>query len=92
MPQSVRKLLMKNLDVAQRNVYEINGALGLSCLIDLLKIERPDLKDEPFVPKNRLEEKFSGDIFGAIKAKDQLLYLKWTPTGRQKVAEFKLVT
>ncbi len=74
MPQSVRKLLMKNLDVAQRNVYEINGALGLSCLIDLLKIERPDLKDEPFVPKNRLEEKFSGDIFGAIKAKDQLLY------------------
>jgi polyphosphate kinase len=37
MPQSVRKLLMKNLDVAQRNVYEIDGALGLSCLIDLLK-------------------------------------------------------
>ena len=74
MPQSVRKLLMKNLDVAPRNVYEIDGALGLSCLMDLLKIERPDLKDELFVPKNRLEDKFSGDIFGAIKAKDQLLY------------------
>ena len=74
MPQSVRKLLMKNLDVAQRNVYEIDGALGLSCLIDLLGIERPDLKDELFVPKNRLEEQPGANIFTAIRAKDQLLY------------------
>ena len=74
MPQSVRELLMNNLGVHPRNVYEIDGALGLSCLIDLLKIERPDLKDEPFVPKNRIEEQFGADIFSAIKAKDQLLY------------------
>ena len=74
MPQSVRKLLMKNLEVAKRNVYEIDGALGLSCLIDLLKIERPNLKDEPFVPKNLIEEQFGGDIFAAIRAKDQLIY------------------
>ena len=74
MPQSVRKLLMKNLEVAQRNVYEIDGALGLSCLIDLLKIERPNLKDEPFVPKNRMEEQLGANMFSAIKAKDQLLY------------------
>ena len=74
MPQSVRKLLMKNLDVAQRNVYEIDGALGLSCLIDLLKIERPDLKDEIFVPKNRMEDQPGANIFTTIKAKDQLLY------------------
>ncbi len=74
MPQSVRKLLMKNLDVAKRNVYEIDGALGLSCLIDLLKIERPNLKDEPFVPSNRIEEQFGADIFSAIRVKDQLLY------------------
>jgi len=74
MPQSVRKLLMKNLDVAKRNVYEIDGALGLSCLIDLLKIDRPTLKDEPFISGNRLEEQFGADIFSAIRAKDQLLY------------------
>ena len=74
MPQSVRKLLMKNLDVAQRNVYEIDGALGLSCLIDLLKIERPKLKDEPVVPKNRMEEQSGTNIFSVIRAKDQLLY------------------
>ncbi|MCX6180171.1 MAG: polyphosphate kinase 1 [Chlorobiales bacterium] len=74
MPLPVRKLLIKNLEVAQRNVYEIDGALGLSCLIDLLKIERPDLKDDPFVPNNRIGEQFGLDIFSAIRAKDQLLY------------------
>lgn len=47
MPVAVRKLLMKNLDVAERNVYEIDGALGLGSLMELLKIERPSLKDEP---------------------------------------------
>ena len=65
---------MKNLEVTERNVYEIDGALGLSCLIDLLKIDRPELKDEPFVPNNRIDEQFDTDIFNAIKAKDQLLY------------------
>ncbi len=74
MPLSVRKLLMKNLEVTERNVYEIDGALGLGCLLDLLKIERPDLKDEPFVPNNPIQEQFDADMFRAIKAKDQLLY------------------
>ena len=74
MPLSVRKLLIKNLDVTERNVYEIDGALGFSCLLDLLKIDRPELKDEPFVPSNRIAEQFDTDIFSAIKAKDQLLY------------------
>jgi len=74
MPLAVRKLLMNNLDVAGRNVYEIEGVLGLGCLVDLLKIERPDLKDEPFVPNNPIEERFGNDIFSAIRAKDQLLY------------------
>jgi len=74
MPLSVRKLLMKNLEVAERNVYEIDGALGLSSLIDILKIDRPDLKDDSFVPRNPIEEQFGGDIFKAIRTKDQLLY------------------
>ena len=74
MPLYVRTLLINNLEVAPRNVYEINGALGFGCLIDLLKIERPTLKDEPFVPSNRIEEEFGEDIFRAIRTKDRLLY------------------
>ncbi len=74
MPLPVKKLLMNNLNVAPRNVYEIDGALGFSTLIDLLKIERPELKDDPFIPCNRIDEKFSLDIFSAIRVKDRLLY------------------
>ncbi len=74
MPFSMRKLLIKNLEVAERNVYEIDGALGLGCLVDLLKVERPDLKDEPFVPYNRIEGEFSTNIFKLIRDKDILLY------------------
>ncbi len=74
MPQYVRELLMNNLDVAPRNLYEIDGALGFSTLIDLLKIERPELKYGKFSPSNRIEEEFGKDIFSAIRSKDQLLY------------------
>ncbi|MFZ4800981.1 MAG: polyphosphate kinase 1 [Chlorobium sp.] len=74
MPRYVRELLMNNLDVAQRNLYEIDGALGFSTLIDLLKIDRPELKDGTFSPSNHLEEEFGADMFNAIRAKDQLLY------------------
>ncbi|NTW56905.1 MAG: polyphosphate kinase 1, partial [Chlorobiaceae bacterium] len=74
MPQSIRQLLMNNLEVTSRNVYEIEGLLGLGCLIDLLKVERPELKDDAFIPGNRIEEQYGGDLFRAIASGDQLLY------------------
>ncbi|NTV98372.1 MAG: polyphosphate kinase 1, partial [Chlorobiaceae bacterium] len=74
MPLSVRQLLMNNLEVNFGNVYEIEGVLGLGCLMDLLKLDRPELKDEPFIPGNRIEEIYGGDIYSAVRSKDQLLY------------------
>jgi polyphosphate kinase len=76
MPLSIRKLLIQNLGVYERNVYEISGMLGMSSLMELLKIDRPDLKDEPFVPNNPLESKRStnGNIFSAIRTSDLLLH------------------
>ena len=74
MPPFVKNLLMKNLELEERNVYEIDGTLGLGCLMELLRIERPELKDEPFIPFNAFKEARSADIFTAIRLKDQLLY------------------
>ncbi len=74
MPKSMRRILIKNLEVQPRNLYEIDGALGLSGLMEMMGIEAPELKDEPFVPHNPLEEKVGGDIFSAIRQGDQLLY------------------
>ena len=74
MPKSMRRILTKNLEVQPRNLYEIDGALGLSGLMEMMGIEAPELKDEPFAPHNPLEEKVGGDIFSAIRQGDQLLY------------------
>ncbi|WP_011890136.1 polyphosphate kinase 1 [Chlorobium phaeovibrioides] len=74
MPGPIKKLLMKNLEVSERNVYAIEGILGLGCLIELLRIERPDLKDESFVPANPIEDHYGRNLFGAIRVRDHLLY------------------
>ena len=74
MPDSMRKILVENLEVYSRNVYEMSGALGLSDLMEMMKIEKPGLKDEPFAPDNPLEEKVGGDVFSAIRQGDHLLY------------------
>jgi polyphosphate kinase len=74
MPLSIRSLLVKNLDVYERNVYEIGGVLGMSSLMELMKLDRPDLKDDPFVPFNPIEPRHQGSIFSAIRSGDLILH------------------
>jgi len=74
MPHSIRSLLVKNLEIYERNVYEISGFLGMSALMELLSIDRPDLKDKAFVPDNPLDDKRFPDMFERLRAGDMLLY------------------
>lgn len=74
MPRFIRQLLVNNLEIEERNVYEIDGTLGLACLIELLKLDRPELKDEPFLPANPYGESFRKEPFGLIRQKELLLY------------------
>ncbi len=72
MPPYIKHILMDNLRVQERKVYEINRALNLTSVIELMKLNRPDLKDEPFVPKNPFEGQLS--IFDEVKRRHILLY------------------
>ncbi|NTV01399.1 MAG: polyphosphate kinase 1 [Chlorobiaceae bacterium] len=75
MPISIRKLLVQNLEVYDRNLYEIGGVLGLSSVMELLKIDRPDLKDEPFVPNSPLEGvSCPVNLFSLMQSGDLLLH------------------
>ncbi len=74
MPESMRKILIKNLEVNAQCLYEIPGSLGLGDLMEMMKIEKPELKDEPFAPDNPIEEKVGGDVLSAIRQGDHLLY------------------
>ncbi|MBV9848393.1 MAG: polyphosphate kinase 1 [Armatimonadetes bacterium] len=50
MPERLRDLLADNLLLDPADVYALDGPLGLSDVMALWKLDRPDLKDAPFVP------------------------------------------
>ena len=50
MPPRLRGLLIENLLVDPADVYALPGPLGLSDLMQIWKLDRPDLKDPPLIP------------------------------------------
>lgn len=76
-PKHVRNLLATNLNVSPENTYEGTGPLGLSGLMSLAKLDRPDLKDPPYTPvlPPRLRDlEDPEEIFDAIREGDILLH------------------
>ena len=59
---------------SNREVYTIEGELGSADLFEVLKVDRPDLKDPPFAP--RLPESFaqSPNFFEVIRKQDVLVH------------------
>ncbi|HEX3426149.1 MAG TPA: polyphosphate kinase 1 [Acidimicrobiales bacterium] len=78
MTDEVRTLLCRELDVADDDVYVIQGPLDLAGLWAVHAMDRPDLKDEPFVPETPARLMTANDepadIFGAIRQGDILLH------------------
>ena len=74
MPQYIKNVLIENLGVSERKVYEIPGVLGLASLMEVMSLERPDLKDAPFIPHNPFLNDDGDDIFTTIRKRDVLLY------------------
>lgn len=75
MPPHMRNLLMQNLQVGERDVYESSESLGLVNLMRLLDVDRYDLKDRPFVPREpMILGSSSENIFSAIRRGDILLH------------------
>jgi len=73
MPENLQRILMENLRVPERRVYKISNALDLSKVMELMKIDRPDLKDTSFVPREVIDRE-TGNIFEEIRRKNILLY------------------
>jgi polyphosphate kinase len=73
-PDYIKQVLMENLEIEERKVYEIPGILGLSSLMEMMSIERPDLKDVPFVPRNPFLEQEDENMFELLKHRDMLLH------------------
>jgi len=73
------QLLAGQLGVSQDEVYRLPSPLDLTVLFELGGVDRPDLKNRPFVPTtNRqiaeVESSRAQDIFAAIRERDILLH------------------
>jgi polyphosphate kinase len=75
-PADIRDILRENLELERRDIYTLEGPLGLSDLMGLMQIDRYDLKDTPFVPATppALNLGHDQDIFAAIRREDILLH------------------
>ncbi len=73
-PDSIREVLVRNLNLAPYQVYTQDLPLGLSNLMELTKIERPDLKFPPFLPATPDILQKSESLFSIIRREEILLY------------------
>ena len=79
MPDYIKEFLADNLKVEMQDIYPLTGPLDLTCLMQIAKIDRFDLKDRPFTPvvpmplrgRSDVED---GSIFAAIRQNDILLH------------------
>jgi polyphosphate kinase len=75
MPDSMIELLAKQLEMEPPGIFRVCGIVDMSRLKHLLTIERPELKDKPFLPF--VPPGFGtkeDDLFGLIRHQDQLFH------------------
>ena len=75
MPESLRSFVVKELEVPEDDVFEIDGLIGFADVSQLIDSGRPDLLFEPYNPRSpeRVRD-FGGDCFAAVRAKDIVVH------------------
>ena len=77
MPARIRSLLLDELEITPDDLTVIDGPLGMGSVMELHRLDRPDLKDPPFTPRMLPELRKDQDLFGAIRQRDLLVHLPY---------------
>ena len=74
-PPELKRMVIRELGVGERDAVEVDGILGIADTDQLIVDDRSDLKFEPYTPRfpERIRE-YGGDCFAAIRAKDILVH------------------
>ena len=75
MSAEILERLRESLHVAEANIYRVHAPVNLNRLMRLYnEIQRPDLRDKPFAPIERVTADDSETLFAAIRREDILLH------------------
>ncbi|MFA4859797.1 polyphosphate kinase 1 [Methanoregula sp.] len=67
-------ILEKKLGVTSAMIYRVGHPIGMADLMELMSLDRPDLKDTPFLPAVPAELSEEQNIFTTIRRHDVLIY------------------
>jgi polyphosphate kinase len=70
MPERLVNLLVETLELDNEDVYVVRRPLNLPDFMSLMKIDKPELKDEPLIPSIPNDFVKSQSVFEAIKKKE----------------------
>ncbi|MFW0792687.1 RNA degradosome polyphosphate kinase [Gordonia sp. CPCC 205515] len=77
MSEHMLELLLRELDVDPADVIQVPGLLDLSCLFQVNGLDRPHLKDRPFVPLTHPafgERETAKSVFSTLREGDVLVH------------------
>ena len=76
MPERILSILTKQIAINAEDVYRVTGPLGFDRFMELYSVDRPDLKDKPFVPATppSLDSEGKEDFFSLIRQEDLLFH------------------
>ncbi len=74
MPNRIRDILMSNLGLDPYLVYTVEGPIGMVSLWDVFRVDRPDLKYDPYQASTPPVLTTEENIFSVIKRQNVLLY------------------
>jgi polyphosphate kinase len=74
MHDNICHMLEKKLGITSDMLFPVSRPVGMADLMQLMSLDRPDLKDTPFLPSISSDVAEGKDIFSAIRRRDILLY------------------
>jgi polyphosphate kinase len=74
MPERMRQILLRNLEVAPYQVFTSRGLLGLQGLSEVAALPVPELRDPPFVPVVRALGSAEESLWARLARQDVMLY------------------
>ena len=74
MDQSVCSMMAEKMAGFPHMFYRLSGPVGMADLMCLVDINRPDLKDPPFIPSVPKKIENEQDLFREIKSRDFILF------------------